>query len=244
MKKTIFYSVIVLAAIFVACKHHPDPADLLTGGGGGGGTDPLPWVNPDPCDPDSVYFTNTIAPLLNSYCGSSSCHDANNPEEGISVASYNAIMNENGFVHPGNASQSELIEVLFEPMSEDDHMPPSDEPQLTSDQIALITTWINQGALNNSCTADCDTAMVPTFSGFVSPLITAACVGCHDNSNPDGDLTLLTYDQIATIALDGSLMSSLTGSNGYTIMPDNTTGIPQCQIDLIQEWIDAGAQND
>jgi Planctomycete cytochrome C len=224
MKKNILIITIAVAAGFAACKHHPDPADLL-GNNGGGGTDPQPWVNPDPCDPDTVYFTNTIAPLLNAYCGSSDCHDNVNPEEGINVTSYSAIMNSDGgeFVVAGNAGESKLIESLYEPLSEDDHMPPSDQTQLTSDQIALITTWINQGARNNGCTADCDTTMVPTFSGFVSPLIASACVGCHDASNPDGDVSLM---------------------NGYSLMPDNTTGIPQCQIDLIQEWIDAGAQND
>ncbi|MFM9984526.1 MAG: c-type cytochrome domain-containing protein [Flavobacteriales bacterium] len=243
MKKNILIITLAIAAGFVACKHHPDPADLL---GGGGGTDPQPWVNPDPCDPDTVYFTNTIAPLLNAYCGSSDCHDNVNPEEGINVTSYSSIMNSDDgeFVVPGDPGESKLIESLYEPLSEDEHMPPSDQTQLTSDQIALITTWINQGARNNGCTADCDTTMVPTFSGFVSPLITAACVGCHDNSNPDGNLSLTNYAQISASALDGSLMSSLTGTNGYTLMPDNTTGIPQCQIDLIQEWIDAGAQND
>ena len=95
MKKNILIITIAIAAGFVACKHHPDPADLL-GGGGGGGTDPLPWVNPDPCDPDTVYFTNTIAPLLNAYCGSSDCHDNVNPEEDINVTSYSAIMNSDG----------------------------------------------------------------------------------------------------------------------------------------------------
>jgi hypothetical protein len=70
-----------------------------------------------------------------------------------------------------------------------------------------------------------------------------ACQGCHSGSSPDGDLLLTTYDQIRTVALDGRLMNALHGTNGYALMPDNTLGLPQCNITQFQNWVNAGAPN-
>jgi uncharacterized membrane protein len=232
---------IVFMALIIAvgCKHHPE---ILPGtGGNGGGTDTLPWVNPDPCDPDTVYFANTIQPLLNAYCGSSNCHDAVDPEEGINVTTYGTIMSEGGFVEPGDANSSDMIEVLYK--TDTDQMPPADQPQLTADQIALLQLWINQGAHNNSCTADCDTSLAVTFSGIIMPIIQNNCVGCHGNSNPSGGVSLTNYALVSAQAESGNLMHSLNGTGGNSIMPANSYGLPQCMIDQVQEWIDAGMPN-
>ena len=62
---------------FEACKHHPEIIDDNGGNGdGNGGPDTLIIENPDPCDPDTAYFVNTIQPLLNSMCAVPECHDA------------------------------------------------------------------------------------------------------------------------------------------------------------------------
>jgi hypothetical protein len=59
---------------FEACKHHPTIID--DNDDNGNGPDTLIVVNPDPCDPDTAYFVNTIQPLLNSMCAVPECHDA------------------------------------------------------------------------------------------------------------------------------------------------------------------------
>lgn len=240
MVQKIIFGLVVLVVVLAACQHHPEIVADDNTGGGGGGVVIIPEGN---CSPDTVYFTNTIAPMLNSYCGGENCHDAVNPEDGINVTSYVALMNSD-IIDPGNANNSDIMEAIYAPMSDDDHMPPVNESQLTSDQINQLITWINQGALNNGCTSACDTSITPTFSAFVSPLITNQCAGCHGSTNPDGNLPLTNYDQIMVAVNDGRLMFSLNGTDGYSIMPDNTTGLPQCQIDLIQEWISLGANND
>jgi hypothetical protein len=38
-------------------------------------------------------------------------------------------------------------------------------------------------------------------------------------------------------------MIALHEINGSPIMPQNTTGLPDCQIQQIQNWIDAGRPN-
>ena len=229
---------LLLAALvyFSGCKHQPELL-VIDDNGGGGGTDTT-WVNPDPCDPDSVYFVNTILPLLSSSCAKEGCHDAITHEEGVRMYDYQNIMEE---VEAGNPFDSKLVEVITDTDPDKMMPPPSEGGPLSQEQIDLIITWIAQGANNNQCTADCDPGMAITYSGVILPIVENACQGCHSGSNPSGNLTLTSYAQIAGIANSGALMHSLLGTNGYSVMPQNTTGLPQCMIDQFQVWVDDGA---
>lgn len=205
------------------------------GNNGGGGGNPI--VETD-CDPATVYFANTIAPLLASNCAQPGCHDQATMEDGVGMFSYDVIMQQ---VAPGNPGSSDLWEAITE-NDPDDIMPPIGEGSLSSEEINLITTWIQQGAQNNSCTADCD-QNVFTYSAAIAPTIQTYCQGCHSGTNPDANLSLTSYDQIQTIANNGSLMSSLQGINNYTQMPYQSNPLSDCRIQQIQNWIDAGAPN-
>ena len=83
-----------------------------------------------------------------------------------------------------------------------------------------------------------------TFSGTVAPIIDTECAGCHDADNPSAGLSLVTYEQIAAIANDGSLLSSLRGTDGFSLMPDGGPALNSCAIDQIEAWINNGAPND
>lgn len=234
-----FLFVFILGVLF-ACKHHPE--EIVLDNGDNGGTvnppDTIDIINPDPCDPDSVYFQNSIAPILNSMCSTEGCHDGSDPDNDVLLTSYLSVMEE---VNAGDPGNSDLYEVITE-KDPDNQMPPADSPQLTNDQIALIQTWISQGAQNNSCQEDCNPDDF-SYANNILPVVSAYCVGCHGGSSPDADLTLESYTDIQTIALDGRLMDALLGQNGVAIMPDNTTGLPDCNISNFQNWVNAGAPN-
>lgn len=191
------------------------------------------------CNPDSVYFGNTVLPILQSNCAMSGCHDATSHRDGINLSSYYDIMNSDVVV-AGNANESELIEVLTE--TGDDLMPPPPNAPLTSEQIALLSLWINQGARFNNC-AGCDTNQF-TFSAHIWPIIQNNCTGCHSGANPDGGVALTNHAEIAASANNGSLMGVLTATNGYNLMPQNSYGLPQCKITQIENWINHGTPND
>ena len=89
----------------------------------------------------------------------------------------------------------------------------------------------------------CDLESV-TFSVIVAPIIDTKCAGCHDADSPSAGLSLVTYDQIAAIANDGSLLSSLRGTDGFSLMPDGGPALNSCAIDQIEAWINNGAPND
>ena len=209
----------------VSCKHEPPP-DI-------DGT----WA--ENCDPDTVYFGNTILPLLVSNCGMSGCHDEGSHREGIVVTDYYSLLNSD-IIDLGNANNSELMEVITE-SDPDKIMPPPPSAALTSAQINAIRTWINQGAKFNNCVG-CDTVNY-TFNAYILPIIQTNCTGCHSGGSPDANLSLTNYTQIVSTVNDGSLMHSLHGTGGYSIMPKNTSGLQSCKITQIQKWINDGALN-
>ena len=225
MKKRFPYLVGLIFLTLVSCKHEPPP-DL-------DGT----WA--ENCDPDTVYFGNTILPLLVSNCGMSGCHDEASHEEGIVVTDYYSLMNSD-IIDMGNANNSELMEVITE-SDPDKIMPPPPSSALTAEQINAIRTWINQGAKFNNCVG-CDTVNY-TFNAYILPIIQTNCTGCHSGGSPSANLPITNYSETVALVNDGSLMHSLHGTGGYSIMPKNTSGLQSCKITQIQKWINDGAPN-
>ncbi len=231
---------IALAALAAAsCVHEPIIPD--------GWTPPVtppdtPLVNPtNPCDEDSVYFANTILPLLTSSCAIPGCHDPATAEDGVVLNSYGNIIST-GEIVPGNPGDSELFEAITETDPDKIMPPPGSGVTLTPDQIMDIFTWIQQGAPNNGCDG-CDTTAV-TFSGSVWPIVNTSCTGCHSGSAPQGGVSLTNHAQVAAAAADGSLLGSLNGTGGFTPMPYNSTPLSDCSIATIRIWIENGAPND
>lgn len=101
---------------------------------------------------DSLYDTNSqvsfsgdIQPILNDNC--ISCHNGSLDPNLTEGNSYNSLTSIPGGIVPGDASSSELIDMLEHDPAADNPMPPSG-PIATS-KIELFKAWINQGALNN-----------------------------------------------------------------------------------------------
>jgi hypothetical protein len=219
MKKIFFSFLIVGSLVLVSCKHDI-PIDL-------NGT-----ISQN-CHPDTVYFGNTILPLLVSNCAMPGCH--NHGE--LNLTSYASVMNS-GIVKPGHPNTSKLVRVING--GGEEAMPPSPYSALTSDQINSIKTWIDQGAKFNTCIG-CDTVNYK-FAADIWPILNTNCYGCHNNNNPGGNIYIRNYTDVQAMVLDGSLIGSLQG-NGYALMPKNSTGLQSCKIIQIQKWINDGAQN-
>lgn len=92
----------------------------------------------------TVSFASDILPLFQSRC--LNCHGGNRTEEGLSLRTYEEVMagSEGGLVIvPGDAAHSNLFELVATQKM------PKRGPKLTPDQVQLLETWINEGALNN-----------------------------------------------------------------------------------------------
>lgn len=103
--------------------------------------------------PSDVSFSKDVSPILQSSCSGSGCHI---PEgiSGVKLGSYQNIMNSEGtqygkdIVVPGDAGASPIIDKL-KPSPQYGQRMPYNRPALSSDEIAKIEAWINQGANNN-----------------------------------------------------------------------------------------------
>jgi hypothetical protein len=182
-------------------------------------------------------FTRDIMPVVVSKCASTGCHDAATHKEGYNYTTYANILSS---VTPGNPGTSRLYKVITVSTGES-KMPPAGKPQLTTAEKDSINHWITYGALNENCGEVCDTINPVTFSGTIWPIMQASCSGCHSGTTPSGNVLLASYNNVATIASNGTLMNSLKGA-GVTKMPVGST-FSSCRIRQFQIWVNNGFLN-
>lgn len=230
--RIIFQALIIALLFFAACKHEPE---MLPGTNTNGNSSTSSLT----CNDDTVYFKNTIQPLLSASCAYSGCHDAGAHESGVILDSYQNIMNT-ADVRPGNADGSDLYEVITE-NDEDKIMPRPPASPLTSTQINLIYTWIMQGAKNNGC-EECDSVNV-TYSGAINTIFQNNCVSCHSGSNPVSGILLTDYANVSALAQTGQLAGAVTHASGYKPMPQGSPKLPDCQVNQITKWVNDGFPN-
>jgi hypothetical protein len=232
-KPTLFVS-IVMILITEACVHEPLVPDQPSAEEPSG-------VIEDSCEPGVVYFKNDIEPILVSNCAKSGCHDEATAKHDIRLNTYENII-KSEVIKGGDPDDSELYEKITE-TDEDDIMPPPPNRPLTPTQIALIRTWIQQGAKDNACASTiCDTTNV-TFQSSINPIIANKCVGCHSGATPAGNINLTSHQGVQTVALNGKLIGRITDSNAATRMPKGGSPLPDCEIEMIKIWIEDGALN-
>ena len=195
-----------------------------------------PAVN---CSPDTVYFKQTILPLITGNCAKSGCHDAISKKEGVILTDYTYILRE---VKVSTPASSDLYKCLF--ANSEDRMPPAPAAEFTITQKSLVLKWIQQGAKNNSCstTATCDTVNV-TYSESVLPVLKTYCVGCHSAVSPSAGIDLSTYAKVKVYAINGQLVGSITHAAGYKPMPSSTSKLGTCEINQIKAWVTKGMLN-
>ncbi len=226
MKLIVKIALVVFSVSYIACMYDPI----------------VPFQEPtvsDTCSPDSVYYANTIAPLLNSSCATSGCHDSKTRRSGVDISDHFNTIQE---VNLSDPSRSKLYRVLSE--SGEERMPPAPSSQFTAAQKALILQWIQQGAKNNACEdlANCVTTNV-SYATVVQPILESACYGCHNASNKQGGIDLSSYAKLQPYIVEGSFLGSIQQTGSYSPMPKGIGKLSQCSIDKIASWITDGAKN-
>ncbi len=234
-----YIGLIFCAFIFLSCLNdrnspladHPNVIDTIKVI-----VPPKPAVD---CSPDTVYFKQTILPLVTSNCAKSGCHDAISHKEGVVLTDYSNIMRE---VKVSSPASSDLYKCLNK--TGDERMPPAPAAEFSLSNKALLLKWIQQGAKNNSCsnTANCDTVNV-TYNASVAPILKTYCVGCHSATSPSAGVDLSTFAGVKVQAANGRLIGSITHAVGYKPMPSSTSKLGSCEINQIQVWITKGTLN-
>ena len=119
-------------------------------------------------------------------------------------------------------------------------------------QPVLIITTILSAFIFSGCYYDkgdilypnsCDTTAYK-FSADIKPIFVANCDNCHGVGGP-------YLPELGTYALikdyidnnPGIMQDAINGANGRSQMPKNSPKMPDCSINKIQNWINAGAPN-
>jgi len=102
-------------------------------------------------DANPVIYTQIIHPILEEKC--ISCHGPKKKKSGLRMDTYKYMLDggdEDECLVPGDIEHSGLITTLHLPDNDDFRMPPLDEPQLSEDEIKVLTWWVAIGAPEKS----------------------------------------------------------------------------------------------
>ncbi|MCX6856190.1 MAG: hypothetical protein NTV80_14940 [Verrucomicrobia bacterium] len=103
----------------------------------------------------AIVYKDVIAPIMQAKCVA--CHGTEKKKGKLQLHEFAAIMKGGGdgatTVIPKNIKDSLLLTRINLPSDDDDHMPPSDEPQVTKEELALLKWWIETGASDSATVA-------------------------------------------------------------------------------------------
>lgn len=96
---------------------------------------------------DAALYDDIVQPILKAKCYG--CHGENKQKGKLRLDKQEFILKggEDGKVLiSGKADESDMMEKIWLPVTDEDHMPPKSKPQLTATEISLLKCWINSGA--------------------------------------------------------------------------------------------------
>jgi mono/diheme cytochrome c family protein len=113
-----------------------------------------------------LVYRDVVAPILAARCAS--CHGADKQKGKLRVDSIEAMLagGKGGpSIVAGSSTTSSLITRANLAASDDKHMPPAKEPQLTSAELELVAWWIDKGASPKQTASE----LPAKFASFAPP---------------------------------------------------------------------------
>ncbi len=157
---------------------------------------------------DSLHYSRDVEPILRKYCGG--CHNDADHEGGLSLSTYDALMSgsEAGAVlAAGKPHESKLLQVIR--ATDDTRMPPEGKPAPSAEELAILSTWIEQGARKPAALPLAERIIIPRLNGDpqASRRATSICnlngkllavgrIGRIDFMSPDDQKLIWSLDQL------------------------------------------------
>jgi cytochrome b561 len=129
---------------------------------------------------DADIYLDVVQPVLNHRCGY--CHNDDQPKGGLSVASYQGIVQGGrggSSIVPGNPAKSELYHRVTLPSGNPNYMPKEGKTPLSKNEITAIAWWISEGAPKSAKISSLK--LTPDAKGALT-----AIVGGDDNADDAG----------------------------------------------------------
>jgi hypothetical protein len=241
-KQTGYFSTLLAIAIlptallFNSCKHDGIPPDQLP----------------------QICFTEQVLPIFQNSCGTTGCHNGGGGGESrLSFTDYAGIMNA---ITPGNPDKSKAYQSMI---SQFQLMPPNNALPIA--KRSIIRLWIEQGALETTCTTPTTSGSDPgsgtTKSGTswacytrdIQPILLSSCAvsGCHDAITHKEGVDFSSYSKTILRIKSGSpgtssLYNSITSNPGSEnfMPPKPYSPLSKTAIDSIYSWIKRGGLNE
>lgn len=121
-------------------------SDYLTAPLSGANAASAKGLQPIPNVQEAVAYNDIVKPILEAKCYS--CHGPNKQKGRLRLDEPDFILKggkEGKSVVAGKPEQSLLVERIFLPDSDEDHMPPKEKPQLTKQEMELLHWWVASG---------------------------------------------------------------------------------------------------
>ena len=179
-------------------------------------------------------FAGVINKIFEGKC--LSCHTAEKPKGKLVMTTLELISKggESGKpgITPGNSAESWIYGVMALPLDHDDHKPPSNKPQPTEQELALVKWWIDAGAKADVAVKDAGVPadLMPVVLDLAVKKIEAPVAVARPVITPK-ELDQATKDSIATI----------TGELGVTILQlsQSDTGLMFTAVNVADKFDDA-----
>lgn len=172
------------------------------------------------CD-TSNYYDGAIAPIINTNCAISGCHNAGSVNGDFSTYQGLKIYADNGKL---NNRALVLKDMPISPIS-----------PLSEAQKNRLDCWLTNGTPEASYT-DC------SYADDIVPIIASNCAsisGCHKAGSANGDFT--TYTGLKVDVDNGKIFTRVVDTKTMPISPVNP--LSDSDISKIDCWINQGAPN-
>ena len=190
----------------------------------------------------AVVYKDIVQPILEMRCVQ--CHNAKKQKGDLRLDEL-ASMVKGGKGGPafvaGKSAESDLIKRCLLPENDDDHMPPKGKPQLSTEQIALLSWWIEQGASADKKVADLKVSeeVKPALASLTSGGSSVA--GSKNVESPVLSLKVPAASEksIAALKKAGLIVNNLShDQNLIEVSAVNAAGFNDSQIGLLTEVAD------
>jgi hypothetical protein len=99
-------------------------------------------------DPNAIVYKDVVAPIIAARC--TKCHGTEKSKGKLRMHTFADLMKGGSdgatTVIAGKTAESLMISRIKLAVDDDDHMPPKDEKQVSKEELALLTWWVEQGA--------------------------------------------------------------------------------------------------
>jgi hypothetical protein len=111
--------------------------------------------------------------------------------------------------------------------------------------LVCLIAGLPQSCVNNNAEdlyppPPCDTTDV-TWDSKISAIMQKNCVECHNSEQHPNDVRHDTYAFEMIVVNDGRLRGVVNHLPGYVKMPKDRAKLPECELKLINFWLDHGA---